>query len=189
MTVLVGSSSSLHPHRIPPSLLTPHTNPNPPNQPLFLLSSTSITPSIVNSISEISEIRVCTNRTCRRQGSIQTLETLAGIAPPTVSVKSCGCLGLCGSGPNIVALPGPVLVSHVGTPVRAAAVMMKFVGGGSDLEEEAEAGKCLEALALRKRAEVEFANGNCSESESLYSQVRNSGGFLVAILVLVCNWK
>ncbi|KAK9278484.1 hypothetical protein L1049_028050 [Liquidambar formosana] len=111
------------------------------------------------------EIKVCVNRTCRRQGSMQTLEILSGIAPPDVAVKSCGCLGHCGAGPNLVVLPDGVFVGHCGTAARAADVVMALCGGsGSD------AWKSLDALALRKQAEVEFHGGNFSEAELLLSQ-------------------
>ncbi|GAV79756.1 TPR_1 domain-containing protein/TPR_11 domain-containing protein, partial [Cephalotus follicularis] len=69
---------------------------------------------------EVEEIRVCTHRSCRKQGSTATLETLTGLAPPNVSVKSCACLGRCGSGPNLALLPASVILSHCGTPARAA---------------------------------------------------------------------
>ncbi|KAF3438391.1 hypothetical protein FNV43_RR21153 [Rhamnella rubrinervis] len=117
---------------------------------------------------EIEEIRVCTNRTCRRQGSFQTLETLTGIAPANVSVKSCGCLGRCGTGPNLVALPEGVTVSHCGTPARAAEVLVGLCGGGVWNSNDAE--KSLEALAMRKKAEKEMEIGNFSKAELLLSQ-------------------
>lgn len=109
------------------------------------------------------ELRVCVNRTCRRQGSLQTLETLSGIASPDVAVKSCGCLGRCGAGPNLVALPDGVIVGHCGTAARAAEVMMSFVAG--------DAQGSLAALALRKRAENELEKNTFSEAELLLSQV------------------
>ncbi|RLM74681.1 small glutamine-rich tetratricopeptide repeat-containing protein 2 [Panicum miliaceum] len=46
------------------------------------------------------EVRVCTNRTCARQGGREDL------APPRVDVDSCGCLGRCGAGPNLAASVG-----------------------------------------------------------------------------------
>lgn len=118
---------------------------------------------------EIEEIRVCTNRTCRRQGSLQTLETLTGVAPANVAVKSCGCLGRCGAGPNLVALPEGVLMSHCGTAARAAEVLLGLCGGGVLNSDHAK--KSLEALALRKKAEKEMEDGNFSEAELLLSQV------------------
>lgn len=119
---------------------------------------------------EIQEIRVCTNRTCRRQGSLQTLETLSGLAPPNVAVKSCGCLGRCGAGPNLVALPGDGVVGHCGTAARAAQVMVGLLVRGHDSDNTA-AKIGLEMLALRKRAQNELDEGNFSQAELLLSQV------------------
>lgn len=119
---------------------------------------------------ELKELRVCTNRTCRRQGSMQILETLSGLAPPGVAVKSCGCLGRCGAGPNLVALPEGVVIGHCGTAARASDILMELCGkSGSD-----DAVKSLEALALRKRAETEIEKENFSEAEQLLSQVRTN---------------
>jgi hypothetical protein len=39
------------------------------------------------------EIRVCINKTCRRSGSLETLDIIRSLAPPSVTVQSCGCLG------------------------------------------------------------------------------------------------
>jgi hypothetical protein len=38
------------------------------------------------------EIRVCINKTCRRSGSLETLDIIRSLAPPSVTVQSCGCL-------------------------------------------------------------------------------------------------
>ncbi|KAL6183357.1 hypothetical protein ACLB2K_044768 [Fragaria x ananassa] len=117
--------------------------------------------------SEIQEIRVCTNRSCRRQGSMQTLETITALAPPTVAVKSCGCLNRCGNGPNLVALPTGTLVGHCGTMSRAAEVLVALCGGAWD---SAAADKSLEALALRNKAEIELSNNNLSQAELFLTQ-------------------
>lgn len=116
---------------------------------------------------ELKELRVCTNRTCRRQGSMQILETLSSLAPPEVAVKSCGCLGRCGAGPNLVALPDGVVVGHCGTPARASEILMVLCG----IKSDHDAAKNLEALALRKRAEAEFEKANFSEADRFLSQV------------------
>ncbi|XP_057967016.1 uncharacterized protein LOC131157128 isoform X2 [Malania oleifera] len=115
------------------------------------------------------EIRVCVNRTCRRQGSMETLETLSGIAPPSVTVKSCGCLGRCGAGPNLVALPAGVIVGHCGTAAQAAEIMVDLCDGGGAGAMDSSSNS-LAALALRKRAEDELHKGNLSEAELLLSQ-------------------
>ncbi|XP_027341787.1 uncharacterized protein LOC113854773 isoform X2 [Abrus precatorius] len=138
---------------------------------LFLSSPLAMAPSVKRcrfsccaKAQQLQEIRVCTNRTCRRQGSFQTLETLSGLAPPNVDVKSCGCLGRCGGGPNLAVLPDGLIVGHCGTAARAAEVMAALFAGGYDAK------CCLDALALRKRADVEFAKGNFADAELLLSQ-------------------
>ncbi|KAL6281778.1 hypothetical protein ACE6H2_018659 [Prunus campanulata] len=135
---------------------------------------------------QIEEIRVCTNRTCRRQGSFQSLDTLTALAPPNVAVKSSGCLGRCGTGPNLVALPAATFVSHCGTTARAVEVLVALVllsrrrrGGGvsnSDVANankniEKIANKSLEALALRNKARNELLhNNNFSQADLFLSQ-------------------
>ncbi|CAN4085431.1 unnamed protein product [Withania somnifera] len=114
------------------------------------------------------EIRVCTERACRKQGSLDTLQVLSGIPPPFVSVNSCGCLGRCGAGPNLVVLPGAVYVKHCATATRAAEVMAFVCLGNDDVEGESR--RSLEALALRKRAEDEMGNANFPEAHRLLSQ-------------------
>lgn len=102
-----------------------------------------------------------------------------GVSPPHVSVKPCGCLGRCGSGPNLVALPDAVFVSHCASSTQAARVMVHFCGeDGDDVVK-----RSLDALALRKKAEVELDKGNFSEAEALFSQAIEAkpiGGIHVA---------
>ncbi|CAI9113324.1 OLC1v1013901C1 [Oldenlandia corymbosa var. corymbosa] len=123
---------------------------------------------------DVEEIRVCTNRTCRRQGSLEILQILSGLSPSGVSVNSCGCLGRCGSGPNVVVLPQALFVGHCGTPSKAARLMISLVFGGDSSDEvERKSRECLEALALRKRAEDEIDKGNFDEALVLLSQAIN----------------
>ncbi|KAL8166589.1 hypothetical protein V2J09_008088 [Rumex salicifolius] len=61
------------------------------------------------------------------------------------------------------------MISHCGTPNCAAAVLVKVLGGGTELEEEAR--ECLEALALRKRAESESSSGENSEFRIMYNAI------------------
>ncbi|KAA8542929.1 hypothetical protein F0562_024081 [Nyssa sinensis] len=152
-----------------------------PASPLLLLNSVSSSHSKAASrfgrVKAEIEIRVCVNRTCRRQGSMETLQILSGIAPPDAPVRSCGCLGRCGSGPNLVVLPNGVFVGHCGTAARAADTMADLCGGDLDSWRNS-----LEALALRKRAEDELAKGNFSDAEVLLSQaihLKPFGGFHV----------
>ncbi|GAA0176092.1 hypothetical protein LIER_29148 [Lithospermum erythrorhizon] len=128
------------------------------------------------------EIRVCTNRTCRKQGSLDTLLVVSGIAPPNVSVTSCGCLGRCGSGPNVVVLPEAVLFNHCGTPYKAASLMLSALKASGEYEyqdcvDDQLIKNCLEGLALRKRAEDEISRGDFSIAFSLLSQAIDIDAF------------
>lgn len=127
----------------------------------------------VKSEAQVEEIRVCTNRTCRRQGSMQTFHILTALAPPDVSVKSCGCLGRCGAGPNVALLPDGQIVGHCGTAAGAAELMVGLWHGGGvgDACNKSKSKTSLDALALRMRAEALVDEGNFSEAERLLSQV------------------
>ncbi|KVH91438.1 Tetratricopeptide-like helical [Cynara cardunculus var. scolymus] len=142
----------LNPHPLPPSAATTST------------LNHRIKPIYANA-AETNEIRVCTNRTCRRQGSMESLQVLSGIAPPNITVNSCGCLGRCGAGPNLVILPSATFVSHCATAARAAEIMA--IVTGFDLGSW---NKSLEALSIRKKAEVHMEKGDFATAEILLSQ-------------------
>lgn len=44
-------------------------------------------------LSQHHEIRVCINKTCRKSGSLETLDFIRSLAPPNVTVESCSCIG------------------------------------------------------------------------------------------------
>lgn len=137
------------------------------NQASFSSSNSTSKRSPIHAHTQDQEIRVCTNRTCRRQGSFHTLEILNALAPPTITVNTSGCLGRCGAGPNLAVLPDGFVVAHCGTPARAAEVIIQLSGGDSD---SVGVSKSLEALALRKRAQCELEDGNFSQADLLLSQ-------------------
>lgn len=114
------------------------------------------------------EVRVCTNRTCARQGGREVLAALAGLAPPAVDVASCGCLGRCGAGPNVAAsVPGSAAVfGHVGTAARGAQLLEHLLGPA-----EFDAALGLTALATREKAEAALEKGNADEAEALLTEV------------------
>lgn len=58
-------------------------------------------------------IRVCQNTTCRKQGSAEVLSAFERSASDTISVEGSGCLGHCGSGPNVLILPENEWYLHV----------------------------------------------------------------------------
>eukprot|EP00887_Chlorella_sp_A99_P001240 scaffold14.g1240.t1 len=83
------------------------------------------------------EVRVCTNRTCKAQGSQQLVQLGRDLhLEPALEVKAGGCLGQCGSGPNLAILPTdgtqPLLIQHVGTVAKLAAVLRDVCGAPVD---------------------------------------------------------
>ncbi|GJX17778.1 ribonuclease H-like domain, reverse transcriptase, RNA-dependent DNA polymerase [Tanacetum coccineum] len=65
--------------------------------------------------------------------------------------------------PNLVILPSATFVSHCGTDARAAEVMSSVCGGGSTSTS-------LEALSLRKKAELAIDNSDFTTADILLSQ-------------------
>ncbi|KFK39095.1 hypothetical protein AALP_AA3G200400 [Arabis alpina] len=118
----------------------------------------------------VKELRVCTNRTCRKQGSFQILETLTSLAPPDLRVSPTGCLGRCGSGPNLVALPQGLLLRHCATPSRAAEIMLSLCGDGREASSSSAVTDALAALALTNNALSQIESGNLAEAEELLTQ-------------------
>lgn len=74
-------------------------------------------------LSSAYEVRICTNRTCKRQGSQQILKFAQDLGIDNVTAVECGCLGNCGHGPNMVLLPQEVVLRHIATPADFADVM------------------------------------------------------------------
>ncbi|GJV82739.1 hypothetical protein Tco_1522637 [Tanacetum coccineum] len=83
--------------------------------------------------------------------------------PPISQSFFLRCLSVVGSGPNLVILPSATFVSHCGTAARAAEVMSSVCGRGSTSTS-------LEALSLRKKAELAIDNSEFIAADSLLSQ-------------------
>ncbi|MCX7595744.1 MAG: (2Fe-2S) ferredoxin domain-containing protein [Fischerella sp.] len=58
-------------------------------------------------------VRVCQNRTCRKQGAAEVLLAFEAISIPEVTVIGSSCLGQCGNGPMVLVLPDMVWYSGV----------------------------------------------------------------------------
>ncbi|CAI5524817.1 unnamed protein product [Closterium sp. Naga37s-1] len=112
---------------------------------------------------EVTEINVCVGKTCRKDGGLQTLDHFRGLAPPHVNVDSCGCLGRCGAGPNLVLLPSQTIIRHCSTAAHAARLLERQCAGGS-------AETNLAALELKGRGNAAFEKGRADEAEMLFTQ-------------------
>ncbi|MBW4672427.1 MAG: (2Fe-2S) ferredoxin domain-containing protein [Cyanomargarita calcarea GSE-NOS-MK-12-04C] len=58
-------------------------------------------------------VRVCQNRTCRKQGAASVLAAFQASLVPEVTVTASACLGQCGNGPMVLVLPDLVWYSGV----------------------------------------------------------------------------
>jgi (2Fe-2S) ferredoxin len=58
-------------------------------------------------------VRVCQNRSCKRQGAANVLAAFVALPVPGVMVSASGCLGQCGNGPMVLVLPEMVWYSRV----------------------------------------------------------------------------
>eukprot|EP00897_Mesotaenium_endlicherianum_P006095 jgi/Mesen1/5513/ME000279S04724 len=109
------------------------------------------------------EIRVCTNRTCRKEGALQALEYFKGMAPPHVTVETCGCLGNCGMGPNAVLLPHELFIRHCNTAPHVAR-LLEIQCGASGPENN------LRALDLKSRGNDAFGRNDAALAERLFTE-------------------
>jgi (2Fe-2S) ferredoxin len=61
----------------------------------------------------IHTLFVCQNRTCVKQGAKRVLAELQKQSFPGCSIVATGCLGHCGSGPNLCIQPENIWHCHV----------------------------------------------------------------------------
>ncbi|MDJ0616126.1 MAG: (2Fe-2S) ferredoxin domain-containing protein [Calothrix sp. MO_192.B10] len=67
----------------------------------------------MTTISNYKCIRICQNRTCRKQGAADVLAAFEALSIPGVKIMASGCLGQCGNGPMVLVLPDAVWYSGV----------------------------------------------------------------------------
>jgi (2Fe-2S) ferredoxin len=58
-------------------------------------------------------IRVCQNRTCRKQGAKEVLAAFEASPVSGLNVEASSCLGHCGNGPMVLVLPDILWYSRV----------------------------------------------------------------------------
>ncbi|MDJ0732544.1 MAG: (2Fe-2S) ferredoxin domain-containing protein [Nostocaceae cyanobacterium] len=79
-------------------------------------------------------VRVCQNRTCRKQGAAEVLATFQALAVPGVTVTGGGCLGQCGNGPMVLILPDNVWYCGV-HPSEVPLVVEQHLLGGQRVKQ------------------------------------------------------
>lgn len=74
-------------------------------------------------------VRVCQNRSCRKQGSAKVLAAFQLQTPPGVEVLGSSCLGQCGNGPMVMVMPDQVWYGSV-RPSEVPAVVKQHLQDG-----------------------------------------------------------
>jgi (2Fe-2S) ferredoxin len=79
-------------------------------------------------------VRVCQNRTCKKQGALKVLEAFAALPIPDVTVTASSCLGQCGNGPMVLILPDTVWYSGV-QPDEVSLLIENHLLGGQRVKQ------------------------------------------------------
>jgi (2Fe-2S) ferredoxin len=105
--------------------------------PVHLKMTHIIQPSNFPKTDQLSSpkcVRVCQNRTCKKQGAIKVLAAFVALPAPDVTVTASGCLGQCGNGPMVLVLPDMVWYSGV-RPQEVPLVVEQHLLGGQRVEQ------------------------------------------------------
>ncbi|MBE9053459.1 (2Fe-2S) ferredoxin domain-containing protein [Nostocales cyanobacterium LEGE 11386] len=79
-------------------------------------------------------VRVCQNRTCKKQGAAKVLAAFAALPVPDVTVTASSCLGQCGNGPMVLVLPDMVWYSGV-RPHEVPLVVEQHLLSGKSVQQ------------------------------------------------------
>jgi (2Fe-2S) ferredoxin len=77
------------------------------------MSNIQLNTSNTESAASVKCVKVCQNRTCRKQGAALVLAAFQKSIPKEVTVTATSCLGQCGNGPMVLVLPDEVWYSGV----------------------------------------------------------------------------
>lgn len=115
---------------------------------------------------------------------MQVFKFMQDLRVPSLDVTNCGCLGGCGSGPNVGvkdAHGNTRVINHVATPADALEVLDKVCGVHV-------APHIVKATTLRLAANNLANEGNLPAAISKYSEVRKHLGYLSGLRVLL-EWE
>jgi (2Fe-2S) ferredoxin len=94
-----------------------------------------------------TEVLICQHRTCAKDGASQVLQAFKSQTLDEVIVRSCGCLGLCGSGP-IVLVTEPQQIYYWHIKVQDVSHIVK---------QHLKGGKVVKSLLHRRLHSEEFS--------------------------------
>ncbi len=91
-------------------------------------------PSKIDQVSSAKCVRVCQNRTCKKQGAVKVLAAFIAFPVLEVEVTASGCLGQCGNGPMVLVLPDMVWYSGV-RPQEVPLLIEQHLLGGQRVKQ------------------------------------------------------
>jgi len=106
---------------------------------------------------------VCTGASCTQDGSKALLgmfKVFEADAPGELSADACGCLGMCGEGPNVIDLSSRTFHKRLQTPEQALA-LLAGISISPDLSE---------AFILKHRGNLEMSESRTQDAIRSYSE-------------------
>jgi len=91
-------------------------------------------PLATNPVSTPRCVRVCQNRTCKKQGAKEVLAAFVALPVPDVAVIASSCLGQCGNGPMVLIVPEMVWYNRV-QPHEVPTLVEKHLIGGQRVQQ------------------------------------------------------
>jgi (2Fe-2S) ferredoxin len=79
-------------------------------------------------------VRVCQNRTCKKQGAAKVFAAFTALPIPDVTITASSCLGQCGNGPMVLVLPDMVWYSGV-RPHEVSLLIENHLLGGQRVKQ------------------------------------------------------
>lgn len=127
-----------------------------------------------------TEVRICTGKVCKKQGSEQIVRFGEQLGLPGLQVTAGGCLGNCGNGPNLVLLPQGQVLRHVTTPANLAHALRAFCG--------AEVGdNVLRATELRLAGNALATAGDLRGAVERYEEALRAAPGSAGAYLIHCN--
>ena len=96
--------------------------------------SNAADPNLQQAIPKRQCILVCQYRSCMRSGSDQVLKTFQAYISPNLMVSASGCLGLCGSGPNVRVIPDDIWYCRVQSD-EVSIIFERHLQGGAPVKQ------------------------------------------------------
>lgn len=132
-----------------------------------------------------TQYSVCTGTACSKQGSqaIRTAFTLLSDKAPYVQVTECGCLGECGSGPNVVTSAAKTIHNRVTSVDDILPLLSGHVTPDEQIVQALHTKEQADGLISHKHSKF---SAQAAQMYEAVSKLVPQGEFQVSVL---CNWS